>query len=143
MSSFPCRQTAGFIDEATRNSLDTGFIIKPNTISISRINNSLGYIWCIIESWADFYRFKPRQVFFSFGSLNPASCIQPLWRDRRNWTDADMMRVAAVVDARKREGRPNKEETAPSGVVSEPIRSSAQTAKILGTSPRKVGGVRK
>jgi len=79
-------------------------------------------------------------------------------RDRRNWTDADMMRVAMVVDSRRTKAEAgvqgsNARWQAPDGAshdVSDSTalqnsgspRSSTATAKILGTSPRKVERIR-
>jgi hypothetical protein len=55
-------------------------------------------------------------------------------RDRRNLTDADILRCVAALDERRRAGRPEK--TTATAVVSGP--SSAQTAHLLGVSPDKV-----
>jgi protein gp37 len=55
-------------------------------------------------------------------------------RDRRNVTDAEILRCVEVLDKRKSEGRPQK--TTPDGVVSGS--TSKQTASVVGVSPRKV-----
>jgi ParB family chromosome partitioning protein len=55
-------------------------------------------------------------------------------RDRRNLSDADLLRWIQEVDKRKAEGRPKK--TAQPCAVSGP--TSKQTAKVVGTSARKV-----
>jgi hypothetical protein len=55
-------------------------------------------------------------------------------RNRRNLTDADILRCIAVLDQRKREGRPQK--TTSPDVVSG--RSSAATAELIGVSTAKI-----
>jgi len=65
-------------------------------------------------------------------------------RDRRNLTEAELVRAMAVLDKRK-EKHTERNETgaftpkAPSGAPGEtPRKSSESTASILGISPRKV-----
>lgn len=55
-------------------------------------------------------------------------------RDRRNMTDADILRCVEVLDKKKAEGRPKK--TTSNDVVSG--RTSSTTASIIGTSSSKV-----
>ena len=63
-------------------------------------------------------------------------------RDRRNLTDADLVRLVGELDKRKHREDNLKRGVeipeAPCGVSEEPARSSSKTAKILGISERKV-----
>jgi len=64
-------------------------------------------------------------------------------RDRRNITDADILRCIEAVDKRRERGGDRRSEKAKSKSSSEPIDSSAkETAKIVGTSESKVKKVR-
>ena len=57
-------------------------------------------------------------------------------RDRRNLSDADLLRWIEEVDKRKSAGRPAKDKFAPPGANFK--RSSDDTAAVVGTSARKV-----
>ena len=65
-------------------------------------------------------------------------------RDRRNITDADLFKCIEAVDQLKKKGGDKKSEKskASSGAI-EQGKSSKATAKIVGTSPRKVEKVRR
>jgi hypothetical protein len=61
-------------------------------------------------------------------------------RNRRNLTEADILRCIETLDKRMTAGRPAKE-FAPEGANLEPappVRSSRKTAELLGISPRQV-----
>jgi protein gp37 len=62
-------------------------------------------------------------------------------RDRRNMTDADLLRCVKALDQKGRAGRPSTQKVAPVGANSanSPTGKSAErTAELLGTSARKV-----
>jgi len=59
-------------------------------------------------------------------------------RDRRNLTDADLLRWIELVDGKKQRGGDRKSKEAKSKGSSEPIDSAKETAKIVGTSETKV-----
>ena len=57
-------------------------------------------------------------------------------RDRRNLTDAELLKCIEVVDKRKRQGE--RTDLAPPDAKLETGKSSEDTASLLGISPRKV-----
>ncbi|UCF85473.1 MAG: hypothetical protein JSV50_07520, partial [Desulfobacteraceae bacterium] len=66
-------------------------------------------------------------------------------RDRRNLTDADLLRCSEAIDKRKQRGGDRKSEQVKSKGSSEPIdsvSSAEETARLVGTSPTKVKKVR-
>jgi len=61
-------------------------------------------------------------------------------RHRRNLTDAEIIRCIEALDKRKRQGE--RTDIAPNGAKLEKGKSSQETAKVVGISPRKVERVR-
>ena len=63
-------------------------------------------------------------------------------RNRRNMTEADLLKCIELVDKRREAGRPPKE-LAPNGANLSQGKSAETTAKIVGASRRKVERARK
>ncbi len=80
--------------------------------------------------WVALHDFPDERVALEYAIANQ--------RNRRNMTDADILRCVQVLDKRKREGRPSEpQKTTPHGVVNNGS-SSRHTAELLGVSERQV-----